>query len=53
MKNIPPAAEVEKNGIEVSDMQKRMIEKIEELTLYILELENRVKKLEQTNAIKN
>ena len=51
--NIPPAAEVEKNGIEVGDMQKRMIEKIEELTLYILELENRVKKLEQTNAIKN
>ncbi len=53
MPNIPPAAEVEKNGIEVGDMQKRMIEKIEELTLYILELENRVKKLEQTNAIKN
>lgn len=47
--NIPPAAEVEKNGIEVGDMQKRMMEKIEELTLYILELESRVKKLEQTN----
>lgn len=44
--NIPPAAEVEKNGIEVGDMQKRMMEKIEELTLYILELENKVSKLE-------
>ena len=44
--NIPPAAEVEKNGIEVGDMQKRMVEKIEELTLYILELEQRIKKLE-------
>ncbi|MBC7937045.1 MAG: hypothetical protein H7Y86_16980 [Rhizobacter sp.] len=47
--NIPPAAEVEKNGIEVGDMQKRMVEKIEELTLYILELENRLKKLEENN----
>lgn len=46
--NIPPAAEVEKNGIEVGDMQKRMMEKIEELTLYILELESRIKSLETT-----
>ncbi len=46
--NIPPAAQVEKNGIEVGDMQKRMMEKIEELTLYILELEQRLKKLETT-----
>lgn len=49
--NIPPAAEVEKNGIEVGDMQKRMVEKIEELTLYILELENRIKSLEAKNTI--
>ena len=35
--NIPTAAEVKKNGIEVGDMQKRMMEKIEELTLYILQ----------------
>lgn len=44
--NIPSASEVEKNGIEVGDMQKRMMEKIEELTLYILELEKKVSKLE-------
>lgn len=54
--NIPPAVEVEKNGIEVGDMQKRMVEKIEELTLYILELESRIKALEtakqQTNTVK-
>jgi hypothetical protein len=36
--NIPAAADVKKNGIELGDMQKRMMEKIEELTLYILEL---------------
>ena len=35
--NIPSAAEVEKNGLELGDMQKRMMEKIEELTLYIIQ----------------
>jgi hypothetical protein len=40
--NIPAAAEVERNGIEVGDMQKRMMEKIEELTLYVLQLEERM-----------
>jgi len=40
--NIPAAAELEKNGMEVGDMQKRMMEKIEELTLYILELKSEV-----------
>jgi hypothetical protein len=37
--NIPTAAAIEKNGIEVGDMQKRLMEKIEELTLYVLQLE--------------
>ena len=49
--NIPPAAEVEKNGMEVGDMQKRMMEKIEELTLYILELETRIKNIEKKSSI--
>ena len=39
--NIPDAATIEKNGIEIGDMQKRMMEKIEELTLYILQLEEK------------
>ncbi len=43
--NIPPAAEVEKNGIEIGDMQKRMMEKIEELTLYVIELEKKINEL--------
>jgi hypothetical protein len=45
--NIPSASEVEKKGIEVGDMQRRLTEKVEELTLYILELESRIKKLEK------
>jgi hypothetical protein len=40
--NIPAAAELEKNGLELGDMQKRMMEKIEELTLYVLQLEEKI-----------
>lgn len=45
--NIPSAAEVEANGIEVGDMQKRMMEKIEELTLYVIELQKQVDTLKK------
>ena len=44
---IPSAAEVaEEGGVKVGDMQLRMMEKIEEMALYIIELEERVKSLE-------
>ncbi|MES2881293.1 MAG: hypothetical protein V4676_04035 [Bacteroidota bacterium] len=43
--NIPSATEVEKNGIDLGDMQRRMMEKIEELTLYILQLEKKNQQL--------
>ncbi len=36
--NIPSAAEVEKDGISLGDMNKRLMEKVEELTLYIIDL---------------
>lgn len=36
--NIPSAAEVEKEGISLGDMNKRLMEKVEELTLYIIDL---------------
>jgi len=45
--NIPNAAEVAKNGIELGDMQKRLTEKVEELTLYILDLHKRIAELEK------
>ena len=44
--NIPSAREVEKDGISVGDMQKRMMEKIEELTLYVIQLHDRIRQLE-------
>jgi hypothetical protein len=43
--NIPSAAELEKNGMELGDMQKRMMEKIEELTLYILQQQKEIESL--------
>lgn len=45
--NIPSAKEVEANGIELGEMNKLLLEKIEELTLYIIQLEKRVSKIEQ------
>ena len=35
--NIPSAKEVKTNGLNLGDTQKRMMEKIEELTLYLIE----------------
>jgi hypothetical protein len=43
--NIPSAEEVEKYGMEVGDMQKRMMEKIEELTLYVIDLQKQIEEL--------
>ncbi|GMN08183.1 hypothetical protein MTsPCn5_35720 [Croceitalea sp. MTPC5] len=44
--NIPSAQEVEENGIELGEMNKLLLKKIEELTLYILQQEKRIQKLE-------
>lgn len=46
--NIPSAEEVEKDGITVGDMQKRTMEKIEELTLYIIDLKKQIDELKKT-----
>ena len=45
--NIPSAKEIESNGMEVGDMQKRMMEKIEELTLYIISLQQQIDNLKK------
>ena len=44
---VPKAAEVEASGITVGDMQRRMMEKIEELTLYVLQQNKRLGTQEQ------
>jgi len=44
--NIPSAQEVAQNGIQLGEMNKLLLEKIEELTLYILQQEERIQALE-------
>lgn len=43
---VPSALEMEENGISLSEMNMLLLKKIEELTLYILDQEERIKKLE-------
>jgi hypothetical protein len=45
--NIPAAAEVEKNGITLGEMNRKLMEKVEELTLYIIELNKKNEALAQ------
>lgn len=43
---IPSAVEVEENGVKLMDMNKRLLKKVEEMTLYIIDQEKRIKALE-------
>ncbi len=45
--NVPTAKDVESNGANLGELSKIQMEKIEELTLYILELKNEMKALEE------
>jgi len=43
---IPTAREVEENGIEIGEMQRLMMEKIEELTLYVIQQQETINALQ-------
>lgn len=43
---IPSAGEVEKDGLDLGEMNKKLLQKIEELTLYIIKLQKQVDQLE-------
>ncbi|RKN82422.1 tail fiber protein [Ulvibacterium marinum] len=47
--NIPSAREMEENGVELGTMNMKLLEKIEELTLYTITQEKRIKHLEKEN----
>jgi hypothetical protein len=50
---VAPASEVEKEGLKVAEMNKAMMEKIEELTLYVIRLSKDNKKLQaEIDALK-
>ncbi|WP_199736741.1 bZIP transcription factor [Fibrisoma montanum] len=47
---VPSAEEVVKQGVDVGQMDAKLLEKIEELTLYSIQLENELKKVKQQQA---
>jgi hypothetical protein len=47
---VPSAVQVAENGVQVGEMQSILLKKVEELTLYLIELEKKNKQLEQRLA---
>lgn len=47
LENIPSAEKVKENGFYLGEMNAKLLEKIEQLTLYIIDQEKRIKALEQ------
>ncbi len=47
--NIPSAKELETHGVELGVMNMKLLEKIEELTLYTIAQEEEIKKIKETN----
>ncbi|MBW0177575.1 hypothetical protein [Sediminibacterium sp.] len=47
--DMPSAKDVEEKGVDIGDQQVLLLKKIEELTLYVLQLQARIKKLESSN----
>ncbi len=46
--NVPKATEIRENGLNHTEFQMKLLEKIEELTLYTVQQEKRIKELEMT-----
>lgn len=49
LKDIPSAKEVKENGIFLGEMDSKLLQKIEELTLYAIDQEKRIRALELNN----
>ena len=45
--DIPSATEVGKNGINIGEMQNKLLQKLEELTLYVIEQQKQIEQLKQ------
>lgn len=50
---IPSAQEIQTNGLQIGDMQSRMMEKIEELTLYLIDINSQVADLKKVIEIQS
>lgn len=47
--NLPTAEEMKKNGIQVGDLQIKMLQKIEEMTLYLIQQRKQINMLQIQN----
>jgi hypothetical protein len=47
--NVPSARTIEENGIDLEKINVVLLEKIEEMSLYLIQMEERMKKLEEEN----
>lgn len=47
--DIPPAADMQRDGVEVGALQTRLLQKIEELTLYLLHQDQKLRTLQREN----
>lgn len=50
LKDIPSAKEVEKDGIYLGEMDSKLLQKIEELTLYVIQQQKEMERLKRDNA---
>jgi hypothetical protein len=48
--DIPSAGEVTEHGVRVGEMESKLLQKIEELTLHLIAMDKRMQELEQENA---
>lgn len=51
LQGIPPASEVEANGVDLGSMNAKLLQKIEELTLHLISINSRIQLLEKENSL--
>lgn len=49
--DVPSATEIEKNGLDLGDGQAVLLKKIEEMTLYMIEMNKKIEKLQEENEL--
>jgi hypothetical protein len=49
--DIPPASALQRSGMDIGEMQKLLLQKIEELSLYMIHMNQRVRELERENRL--
>lgn len=51
LKDIPSAAEVQENGVGLAEFNTRLLQKVEEMTLYLIKMDKQIQQLEAENEL--